>query len=194
MIVENLTERASDFTGNIWHFERDGKSILVDVGTGDSWEEIQKLEKIDKVVLTHSHYDHVDNLPKVEDRYSPKIYAYEPDNLPVKASKLKEDDEIGLGGLDFEIFHTPGHKNDSICLYSPQEKILFAGDLLFPKGGFGRTDLDEGDRDLLIQSIKKIEDFEVFEMYCGHEEAAKENVERQISESLNKAQRRESKY
>lgn len=194
MKVENLTEKASDFSGNVWYFERNGENVLIDAGTGDSWEQIKGLEEIDKVVLTHSHYDHVDNLPKIQDMFSPEIYAYEPGNLPVKASKLDEGEEISLGGLDFEVFHTPGHKDDSICLYSREAKILFTGDLLFPEGGFGRTDLEEGDRDLLLESIRKVEGLEVDEMYCGHEEAATEDVERQIRDSLSEAEKRESKY
>lgn len=194
MKLKNLTEKASDFTGNVWCFERNGETVLIDAGTGDSWKEVQELEKIDKVVITHSHYDHVDNLPKIQDMFSPEIYAYEPGNLPVKASKLDEGDIIELGGLDFEVFHTPGHKDDSICLYSLEAKVLFTGDLIFPEGGFGRTDLDEGDRDLLIESIEKVEGLEVDEMYCGHEEPASEDVGSQISDSLREAEKKESKY
>ena len=194
MEVNNLAEEASDFTGNVWHFERNGENILIDTGTGDTWEQIKELEKIDKVVLTHSHYDHVDNLPKINDKYSPEIYGYEPQNLPVDASKIEEGEKIILGGLKFDIFHTPGHKDDSICLHSPEQKILFTGDLIFPDGGFGRTDLDEGDRDLLIESIKKVQGLEVEKMFCGHEEAVLEDAEASISKSLKEAEKRESKY
>ena len=194
MRVQNLAEEASDFTGNIWKFEKNGETVLIDAGTGDSWKQIQGLEKVDKVVITHSHYDHIDNFPKIVDLFSPRVYAFEPENLPVQASKLEEGEKVSLGGLDFEFFHTPGHRDDSICLYSREEKVLFTGDLIFPEGGFGRTDLDQGNRDLLIDSIKKLEGLEVDEMYCGHEEAALEEVEEQISRSVEKAEKRESKY
>jgi hydroxyacylglutathione hydrolase len=192
MKVENLRVKAYDFTGNVWKFENDDETVLIDAGTGDSWDEIRKLEEVDKVVVTHSHYDHVDNLPKIVDRYSPEVYSYEPENLPVEASKL--EDEIDLAGLNFEVFHTPGHKDDSICLYNREEGLLFTGDLLFPDGGFGRTDLEEGDRNLLIESIEKIEGLYVEEMFCGHDPAATEDVEEQISRSLKEARKRESKY
>lgn len=194
MKVENLTEKVSDFTGNVWCLKNRDEVVLIDAGTGDSWEQIKNLEKIDKVVITHSHYDHVDNLPKIVDKYSPKVYAYRPENLPVEASKILEGEDISLGGLKFEIFHTPGHKDDSVCLYSQEKKILFTGDLLFPDGGFGRTDLDEGDRDLLIESMEKIEGLKVDKMFCGHDPAATEDVEEQISHSLEQARKKESKY
>lgn len=194
MEIQNLAEKASDFTGNIWHFKRNNESILIDTGTGDSWKEIQKLDKIDKVIITHSHYDHADNLPKILDKYSPQIYAYEPENLPLKASEIEEGQTLELGGLKFDIYHTPGHKDDSICLHNPEKGLLFTGDLIFPEGGFGRTDLDEGDRDLLIESIQKIKPLYVEKMFCGHEQKATEEVESQIEESLRNAEKRESKY
>jgi hydroxyacylglutathione hydrolase len=193
MEIRNLAENTEDFTGNVWLMEN-GETVLIDTGTGDSWNNIRELEEVDKVVITHSHYDHVDNLPKVEDAYSTEIYAFEPDNLPIKAEKLEEGDTIKLCGSEFEVFHTPGHKDDSICLYSKEEKILFTGDLVFPEGGFGRTDLEEGDRDQLIESIKKLVDLDVKEMYCGHEPAALKNVEKQIEKSLEETEKHESKY
>ncbi|MFT4867966.1 MAG: hydroxyacylglutathione hydrolase [Candidatus Nanohaloarchaea archaeon] len=193
MQIRNLSEKTEDFTGNIWLMQN-GETVLIDVGRGDSWQAIQELEEVDKVVITHSHYDHVDNLPKVEDAYHPEIYAFDPENLTVKAEKLKEGEEIVLCGTSLQVFHTPGHKDDSICLYSRKDKILFTGDLVFPEGGFGRTDLEEGDRDQLIDSIEKLVDLEVNEMYCGHEPATKEDVEEQIENSLQEAKKRKPKY
>jgi glyoxylase-like metal-dependent hydrolase (beta-lactamase superfamily II) len=193
MNITNLAENTEDFTGNVWLISGE-QNILVDTGKGDCWENIQDLESIDIVVVTHSHYDHVDNLPKVLDMFDPEIYAYEPENLPVNSQKLEEGDLIELSGSEFEILHTPGHKDDSICLYSAENKILFAGDLLFPKGSFGRTDLEEGDRDLLIDSIEKIVNLDVEKMYCGHDAAATQRVNQQIQNSLENARKKEPKY
>ncbi len=195
MKVTNLAEDTEDFTGNVWLLENGNEKILIDAGTGDSWQEIEKLESVNKVVITHSHYDHVDNLPKIADRYSPEIYAYEPSNLPVTDVKeLEEGEEIELGGVSFSVIHTPGHKDDSICLYSRGEKLLFTGDLIFPEGGFGRTDLEEGDRDLLIESIQKIVELDVEEFYPGHDGAVSENANDWIEKSLEEAKKHEPKY
>lgn len=194
MKITNLAENAEDFTGNIWYIEG-GENVLVDTGTGDSWQEIEQLEQVDKVVVTHSHYDHVDNLPKIVDRYSPEVYAYEPGNLPVEdVREIGEGDKIELSGVTFRVIHTPGHRDDSVCLYSPEEKILFTGDLVFPDGGFGRTDLEQGDRDRLIESIKKVAGLEVNEFYPGHDGAVKKNAENWIQQSLEEAEKREPKY
>lgn len=194
MNITNLTEDTDDFTGNVWLVENGDEICLIDAGTGNSWEEIRKLGQVDKVVLTHSHYDHVDNLPKIVDAGNPEVYSYEPSNLPVDSEELEEGDKISICGSDFEVFHTPGHKDDSICLYNKREKILFTGDLIFPEGGFGRTDLEEGDRDLLIHSIEKLVGLEVESFYPGHDGAVAQNAEEMIEKSLVNAEKKEPKY
>ncbi len=193
MEITNLSENSEDFTGNVWLLS-DQENILIDAGTGDSWNMIKELEKVDKVVVTHSHHDHVDNLPKIVDRFDPEVFAFEPDNLPVNAEKLDEGREIDLGGVRFRAIHTPGHRNDSICLYSPAEKILFTGDLVFPGGSFGRTDLAEGDREILIESIEKIAELDVEKFYPGHDGSVKEDANDWINKSLEEAKKREPKY
>ncbi|MFB6099747.1 MAG: MBL fold metallo-hydrolase [Candidatus Nanohalobium sp.] len=193
MEIRKLTEEAEDFTGNVWLMDGEEK-ILVDAGTGDSWQQIMKLEELDKVVITHSHYDHVDNLPKIVDRFDCQVFAFKPENLPVSASRIEDGDELELSGVKFEVLHTPGHRDDSVCLYSPDMKILFTGDLVFPEGGFGRTDLDEGDRDKLIESIENVSELDVDEFYPGHEDAVERDADRCIEKSLEEAKRREPKY
>jgi glyoxylase-like metal-dependent hydrolase (beta-lactamase superfamily II) len=193
MKISNLAEDAEDFTGNIWHLEN-SEDVLIDAGTGDSWEKISELEKIDKVVVTHSHYDHIDNLEKIVETFDPDIYAFEPGNLPVKAEELGEEDTVELCGEEFEVFHTPGHKDDSICLYSRESGKLFTGDLIFPEGGFGRTDLEEGDRGSLIASIEKISGLDMSSFYPGHEGAVEEYAEDWVQRALEEARKREPKY
>lgn len=194
MDITNLAKDAEEFTGNVWLVENNEEKCLIDAGTGDSWEKIRELEQVDKVVLTHSHYDHVDNLPKILDAWNSEVYSYEPSNLPVDSRELEEGDEVSICGISFEVFHTPGHKDDSVCLYSEEEKILFTGDLVFPEGGFGRTDLDEGDRDRLIASIEKLVDLDVDEFYPGHNSTVTEDAEKWIEKSLEEARKKEPKY
>lgn len=194
MEIENLASDAEDFTGNVWKVEAGECCALVDTGKGDCWERIRKLDRIDTVVLTHTHPDHVGNLEKVVERFSPEVYAYEPGNIPVGARELEEGDTIDICGTMFEVIHTPGHKNDSICIHSREEKVLFTGDLVFPAGEFGRTDLEEGDRDRLINSIEKVAGLEVDSFYPGHGDAVTEEAGRSIRESLEEARKREPKY
>lgn len=70
-----------------------------------------------------------------------------------KASKLLEDgDKIYLNDLELEILHTPGHTPGGISVRLGD--VVFTGDTLFA-GTVGRTDLPDGDEDVLLNGIRK---------------------------------------
>ncbi len=66
---------------------------------------------------------------------------------------LEENSIVKFGKSKLNILHVPGHSRGSIALYSPEQKFIIAGDVLF-YGGIGRTDLPGGNYDTLIDSIK----------------------------------------
>jgi glyoxylase-like metal-dependent hydrolase (beta-lactamase superfamily II) len=45
---------------------------------------------------------------------------------------LNEGDVVSSGNLNLNVMWTPGHSPGHICLYEPEQKILFAGDHLLP--------------------------------------------------------------
>jgi glyoxylase-like metal-dependent hydrolase (beta-lactamase superfamily II) len=127
--------------------------FLVDVTTKENKEEL--LEDLKKlgieisdiigILLTHRHYDHVENL----DLFS---------NVPVLNKKEIED-------LGIKVFETPGHTSDSVCfLY---EKILFSGDTLF-HNGIGRTDLPTGDEKEMKRSLEFLRSLDYDVLCPGH--------------------------
>ncbi|HEY7195404.1 MAG TPA: MBL fold metallo-hydrolase, partial [Gemmatimonadales bacterium] len=59
---------------------------------------------------------------------------------------------LRVGGVEFEVRHTPGHSPGSVCLAGPG--VVLSGDVLFA-GSIGRTDLPGGDFDTLIASIER---------------------------------------
>lgn len=195
MEITNLAKDAEEFTGNVWKVEENDEVLLVDVGKGEEvMEKIRGLETIDYIILTHTHYDHVENLQEVMKIYSPEVYAYEPSNVGVEATEIKENQNLEVLGVNVDFYHTPGHKDDSVCIYFPEREILFTGDLIFPEGSYGRTDLEEGDRDELISSIEMIADLQVTSFYPGHDEAVVEDANEWIARSLENSKKRESKY
>lgn len=129
------------------------KAVLIDTSTSDNKEELfEDLEKlnlkpegIDYILLTHGHYDHVENV----------------DVFP-NAKVLKKDEVEKLG---IKVFETPGHTSDSVCyLY---EGVLFSGDTLF-HNGIGRTDLPTGNYEKMVESLKFLRDLD-FDILCpGH--------------------------
>jgi glyoxylase-like metal-dependent hydrolase (beta-lactamase superfamily II) len=84
--------------------------------------------KIDQVILTHSHSDHTAALPPIRELFRPKVYAFSEFTDGAHES-LKNGAAIRIGDRMFEVIHIPGHSSDSICLYNEDEEVLFVGDV-----------------------------------------------------------------
>lgn len=54
-------------------------------------------------------------------------------SVPTRA--LSDGDVIDLGGTELRVLHMPGHTRGSICLYEPDRKWLFTGDVIYDEGG-----------------------------------------------------------
>jgi hydroxyacylglutathione hydrolase len=67
------------------------------------------------------------------------------------------------------VLAAPGHSPGSICLYWPEHRVLFTGDLIFSQG-IGRTDLPGGDGGLLKESINRLAGLNVEYILSGHGE------------------------
>ena len=49
-----------------------------------------------------------------------------PASIPTRL--LNDGDRLDLGGRTLQVFHTPGHTPDSICLFDEENGLLFGGD------------------------------------------------------------------
>jgi glyoxylase-like metal-dependent hydrolase (beta-lactamase superfamily II) len=155
---------------------------IVDPG-GDPSEIIERIEELklkpEMIVLTHGHWDHFGGNASLKKKYPAiKIAIHQADaevlpdarkNMsqafvgydivsPPADVLLKDGDKLKLDGISFQIIHTPGHTPGGICIYSADadEKVVFAGDLIFAGGGVGRTDLPHGSTAQLYSSIARL--------------------------------------
>jgi len=167
----NLAADVEAFTSNAFLVEG-ARTVLVDAGSNfDAVERIRaRGTALDAVVLTHTHPDHVGNLAAVVEAFDVEVWGFDAAQDGVTRT-IDDEETVQLGDGDYVALHTPGHKDDHLCFYSADAGVLFAGDLVFQNGGFGRTDLPEGDRATLVRSIDRLlewtdEDLRV--MHVGH--------------------------
>ena len=167
--IENLAAGVQAFTSNVFLVTGD-RTALVD--TGANFDVVSRIEErvdgLDTVVLTQTHRDHVGNVDAVREAFGVETVGYDPSHPAVDA-ELGET--VRLGDDDYRVLHTPGHKDDHVCLYAADAKVCFAGDLVFAGGSFGRTDLEEGDRETLIRSIDRLLerlDSDLAALHTGH--------------------------
>ncbi len=127
--------------------------------------------KVEYIILTHGHGDHLLGIDKYKEKYKCEIIAHKSEkellsNADLNFSKrmsgesiiivpdkwLKEDDIISIGRIDLKVIHTPGHTKGGICLLN--DDFLISGDTLF-YSSIGRHDLYGGNYGVLMQSIIK---------------------------------------
>ncbi|MFB1065237.1 MBL fold metallo-hydrolase [Natrinema sp. H-ect4] len=170
-MITNLAEGVQAFTSNVFLVPGD-RPVLVDTGANfDLVDAVHdRIDDIDAVILTHTHRDHVGNLPAVKDAFDVDAWGYDT-SIDGVDHAIADEETVQLGDHEYVALHTPGHKDDHLCFHSSDASVLFAGDLVFQNGSFGRTDLEEGDRDALIESIDRVLeriDPKLEAMHTGH--------------------------
>lgn len=100
------------------------------------------------LLLTHTHFDHFDQLETAIDQYDVPIYVHEKGIIELAkyddVRTLSDHMELPLGAGHFKVIYTPGHTDDSVCFYISADQTddelpkVLTGDTLFV-GGCGRT-------------------------------------------------------
>lgn len=177
---------------NVYLLSYDKDCIMIDPG-GDVEEVLEYIEKntlkLQAILITHGHYDHIASLNKILKKYSIPIYIGKEDkeklfdfNLSLsafidgkeysldKSAKIIEVTE-GMKLFNFVVLHTPGHTSGSVCYYAEEENCIFTGDTLF-KMAIGRVDFPTGDSRQMRDSLNRL--FKLNEnivVYPGHGES-----------------------
>jgi glyoxylase-like metal-dependent hydrolase (beta-lactamase superfamily II) len=86
----------------------------------------------------------------------------------VPAVDLAEGGAIRFGSIRLTVLHTPGHTPGSVCLWAPDDGLLFSGDTLFA-GAWGRIDLPGGSAEAMVASLGRLAGLEpILGVLPGH--------------------------
>ena len=126
-------------------------------------------QKLDFILNTHHHYDHVGGNEELKKKYNSKVLGFENDKnrIPQIDTVLKDNHEFKIGTLNFTTIFIPGHTRGHVAFYFKKERVVFTGDTLFSLG-CGRV--FEGTYKQMFQSLNKLKNLPgETKVYCGHE-------------------------
>lgn len=144
--------------------------------------------ELDKIILTHTHWDHFGDIKKVLKEKPAPVYVHEADKknllepgsdglplfMPIPKIKpdhlIQDKDTIDVGQIHFVVIHTPGHSPGGVCLYSKENNLLFSGDTLF-KGSIGNLSFPTAEPNKMWESLDKLAELpKETKVYPGHGE------------------------
>lgn len=157
--------------------EKSGKFSVVDPGyytkRFEAYLKENGVEKLEYILLTHGHMDHICGAVYVKENFGGKIVIGEKDAEFLEEYRfldgaedyeeafksttadiiVNDSDKLDFGGSEISVLYTPGHTMGEVCYII--NDLLFTGDVLF-KGSIGRSDFENSNLFLLIKSLKKL--------------------------------------
>ncbi len=188
MKLYHLTSGLLDVNTYFLVNEQTKYAVLID--GGESYKTIKKAQadlgvRVTALLLTHAHFDHAGNAKALQDD-GVKVYVSKIDapklnnnlNLSTDFGRkfdyltpdyIFEDGQVlEIEGIKITVIATPGHTNGSVTFMV--DNMLFTGDTLFLES-VGRTDFPTGNREQLVQSVKKLFALDGdYNVYPGHQD------------------------
>lgn len=173
----------------VYYDEKTKNGFLVDPGMVDKRisDFLEKEDiKLEAILLTHGHGDHIMGVEHYKEQHNCPIYAHKDEREVLENHHhnhshliggtvvelmdviyFEDGDILELAGTKIKCIHTPGHTLGGVSYLT--DEGLFSGDTLF-KLGIGRYDLYGGDLKVLEHSIVEIlyELPEETKVYPGH--------------------------
>ena len=183
----------------------DGPFILFDAGYPEcvlemlTWVEARVGDGLEKLILTHHHFDHSGGAKAVCERFDVPAYAHplemvflEEEYPGLEVSPIREGEFVESGDMRFEAILTPGHSPGHLSFWWAEEKILLGGDnILLPS----TTALvaPKGDLSDYLESLEKVKSLAPRLIYPGHGPVIEDPIAR-IDELLEHRKKRGVQY
>lgn len=189
---------------------KDKETLIID--PGDQGQLLVKELRKNKlkpvaILLTHAHFDHIGAADVIREAFDIPLYVHEKEAAwlqnpalngsgkyreipPVTVNEaevlISKEGNLTVGPFSFDVRHTPGHSPGSVSYVFEQQGFAIVGDTLF-KGSIGRTDLIEGNMNVLVQAIDKhlLSLDEDTLIYPGHGESTTVDEEMENNPFLN---------
>ncbi|MGC2318807.1 MAG: MBL fold metallo-hydrolase, partial [Bradyrhizobium sp.] len=170
------------------------RTIMIDVGLSTNYPALLEClhyadcppEKIDMVILSHEHLDHIGaayhfggrsiiaahrlaaNKIMLRDDFSMLRKMFNEPPVPINIDIwLEEGNLIDLGNFRLNVMHTPGHTSACISLSDQDQGLLFAADTLMPGGVMGGV-FGSGSISDYIQSLERLKGLNSNILLSGH--------------------------
>jgi glyoxylase-like metal-dependent hydrolase (beta-lactamase superfamily II) len=157
---------------NGYLIETTAGNLLIDAPEGVADWIIRKGVRVDDVLLTHQHYDHVTDAAAMK-AGGARLHAFAPYSteltleaaarawgMPISVLPYEIDGLLDMtkplciAGMEIQLAHVPGHATDAVIFHLAEAGVVFSGDTLFA-GSIGRTDLPGGSTKQLLDGIDK---------------------------------------
>ena len=178
----------------------DQAAVLIDCGGEEPLRyAAEKGLKIEYVLLTHGHFDHIGGCAAAQEGGA-KFGVSEQDQKMLKSAAnlaamagvsvapftadftFRGGEVLRLCGMEFSVLSTPGHTPGGVCFLA--QNAIFTGDTLFC-GSIGRTDFPGGSMTQLRSSLQKIASLkEDLVVYPGHDRQTTLSHERKYNPYL----------
>jgi hydroxyacylglutathione hydrolase len=156
-----------------WLLRDDATGAVAVVDPAEAGPVIEAIDRsggrLDLILLTHHHADHVAGADAVRDRFAAPVVGARADarRLPRLDSEVVEGSHVELGEATALVIETPGHTVGHIAFFFDQGNVLLCGDTLFSLG-CGR--LIEGTAEQMFHSLKRLAALPADTLVCcGHE-------------------------
>lgn len=164
----------SDNYAYLLHAPLTGLTALVDAP--EAAPIMAELEKrgwsLDFILLTHHHWDHVDGVEALREKYGTTVIGAAADKhrLPPLDLEVAHGTEFSLGNVEVEVSEVPGHTVGHVVFHIPSAKAVFTADSLMALG-CGR--LFEGTPEQMLASLTMLSELpDDTLVYSGHEYTA----------------------